>query len=76
MVIAIQFRVKGTPLPLFRVWELAVSFLGLPPLRVESRPNNGPFSTRSLPFSFWSGLIFHRWCLDELFLARNILTDV
>ena len=27
----------------------------------------------SLPFRFWSRLICHPWCLDELFLARNNL---
>ena len=30
-------RVKGTPYPLFHVWELAVSFLGLPPLPLVPR---------------------------------------
>jgi hypothetical protein len=45
-------RVKGTPYPLFRVWELAVSFLGLPPLPLVPREDtksqaNSPTAERS-----------------------------
>jgi hypothetical protein len=59
-----QFRVNLTPV-VFRLWELAVSFLGLPLLEIHRATERARAPRDSLPFGFWSRLICHPWCPDE-----------